>query len=721
MSSNFSALGIREELVALLKDSGVTTATPIQDKSIPALLDGQDVIAQAQTGTGKTLAFALPIMERIKPESPFVQALIITPTRELALQITTEVKKLASVIGVNVLAAYGGQDVESQVKKLKGAIHIVIGTPGRLLDHLRRGTVQLNGLSMLVLDEADQMLNMGFLKDVEEIIAQSPYKRQTMLFSATMPPAIRTLAASFMRNPLEIQVQSKEKHVTLDEIKQIVIETSDHGKAAALSLMIDKYTPYLAIVFCRTKRRANTLNALLVERGYNSDELHGDLTQAKREQVMKKFRNAKIQLLVATDVAARGLDIEGITHIFNYDIPHDVESYIHRIGRTGRAGQTGIAFTFVTPTDKPYLQLIEDGIHKRLERTSAEGVPILYKPVKRGDFHKENRESAGKNRRNGAVGRTFGVGGSARTSGTGRNAGVGQSAGTGRDAGEKRTFGAGRPTGGERTFGADRASGAEKGFGADRTSGTGKRTVGGQERSDARPRKVTYGQDRSSTGPDRKSTYGKDRSASGFDRKPTFTKDRGVSGSGGKPSFGKDRGVSGSDGKPSFGKDRGVSGQGRVGREESENVRIVRENFTSEGNSSERTGFKRNGSTKPSSTFGNNAGRSGFKSGNSSFGSSNRGADSTSSNHPSSNSSERPKRDGSFKGKIQGGGSAAARPKSDGTFKPSSQRGASVSSDRPKSDGSFKSTRSASPSGGPKRNISPSGSSKRKPSAPRSR
>ncbi|HEY0829411.1 MAG TPA: DEAD/DEAH box helicase [Bacilli bacterium] len=628
MSSNFTALGIREELVALLKDSGVTQATPIQDKSIPPLLDGQDVIAQAQTGTGKTLAFALPIMERIKPESPFVQALIITPTRELALQITTEVKKLSTVVGVNVLAAYGGQDVESQVKKLKGAIHIVIGTPGRLLDHLRRGTVQLNGLSMLVLDEADQMLHMGFLKDVEEIISQTPYKKQTMLFSATMPPAIRTLAAGFMRKPLDIQVQSKEKHITLDEIKQVVIETSDREKPDALCLMIDKYVPYLAIVFCRTKRRANTLNALLVERGYNSDELHGDLTQAKREQVMKKFRNAKIQLLVATDVAARGLDIEGITHIFNYDIPHDVESYIHRIGRTGRAGQTGIAFTFVSPTDKPYLQLIEDGIHKRLERTSAEGVPILYKPAKRGDFHKENRESAGRNRRNAGDGR---------------------------------------------------ASGASAGGSiprAGRTSGAGRRTADGPEQSASRPRKTTYGQDRSAAGSERKSSYGKDRSASGLDR------------------------------KPSFDKDRSTSGQGRAGREESENVRIVRENSASEGNSERSGSFKRSGSTRPSSAFSKDVGRSGFKSGSRTGGGSSRGI-----NGPSSGSlSERPKRDGSFRA-TQEGGSASTGPKRDGAFRASSQRRAGAPTDRPKRDGSLKSTRGPSPSGG----------SKRKPSAPRTR
>jgi ATP-dependent RNA helicase DeaD len=370
--SDFLTLGIRPEINHKLTANGLIEPTPIQEQTIPVLLTGKDVIAQAQTGTGKTLAFVLPILERVDPKKENIQALIITPTRELALQITTEVKKLtAQLEEVNVLAVYGGQDVEQQMKKLRRAIHIVIGTPGRLLDHLRRDTIQLSDVSMLVLDEADQMLHMGFLTEVEEIIQETSSSRQTMLFSATMPQEIRSLANRFMRKPQDIRVRSTR--ITVEDIRQIVVETTDRAKQAALRSMINEYRPFLAIIFCRTKRRAKTLNEALKEHGYESDELHGDLSQAKREQVMKRFREAKMQFLVATDVAARGLDVEGVTHVFNYDIPHDVESYIHRIGRTGRAGGKGLAITFAAPKDRMYLEMIEKGINLSLERRTMEG------------------------------------------------------------------------------------------------------------------------------------------------------------------------------------------------------------------------------------------------------------------------------------------------------------------------------------------------------------
>ena len=373
MAKDFISLNIREELVKALHETGVIEPTPIQEKAIPILLDGQDIIAQAQTGTGKTLAFVLPILEAIDLNKSAVQALIVTPTRELAIQIAAEVKKLAPAVGANVLAAYGGQDVDKQVHKLKGDVHIVIGTPGRLLDHLRRQTVSFGKLDMLVLDEADQMLHMGFLAEVEEIIAQTPTRRQTMLFSATMPAPIRALAKQYMKEPVDIQIEAKR--ITLDEIEQVVIETNDREKDAELIKLIQQHNPYLAMVFCRTKKRAGALNKVLQEQGMSSDELHGDLSQAKREQVMKKFRDAKIQILVATDMAARGIDVEGITHVFNYDIPHDVESYIHRIGRTGRAGKKGIAITFSTPHDRAYLEQIERGIQQQLggEQRSKQG------------------------------------------------------------------------------------------------------------------------------------------------------------------------------------------------------------------------------------------------------------------------------------------------------------------------------------------------------------
>ncbi|CAG7635435.1 DEAD-box ATP-dependent RNA helicase CshA [Paenibacillus solanacearum] len=367
----FTALGVSEPVADALHALGINEPTPIQKEAIPAVFAGSDIVAQAQTGTGKTLAFVLPMLEQINPELPHVQALIVTPTRELAIQIAEEVKRLAPIKKLRVLSAYGGQDVERQIRKLEGNIHIIVATPGRLLDHVRRETVHLHKLSMLVLDEADQMLHMGFLPEVEQIISVTPSRRQTLLFSATMPPRIRDLAKAYMKPAVEIEV--KAKRITLDEIEQVVIQTTDRGKLDALCKAMEEDPPYLAMIFCRTKLRASKLNDELLERGYSCDELHGDLTQAKREQVMKRFREAKIQFLVATDIAARGLDVEGITHVYNYDIPHDAESYIHRIGRTGRAGQTGKAVTFAAQRDAQYLEQIERGIKMTLAKRAGRG------------------------------------------------------------------------------------------------------------------------------------------------------------------------------------------------------------------------------------------------------------------------------------------------------------------------------------------------------------
>lgn len=392
--SDFLSLGIIEKLNKTLTENGLAIPTPIQEKSIPVLLEGKDVIAQAQTGTGKTLAFILPVLQRLHPQEDFIQGLIVAPTRELALQITTEVKKMiANLEGVSVLAVYGGQDVEQQIKKLKGAIHLVIGTPGRLLDHMRRGTIDLSQVSMLVLDEADQMLHMGFLTEVEEVILATSPQRQTLLFSATMPEQIRSLAKRFMMSPTNIRIKSPQTIVK--EIKQLVVETTDRAKQSTLRGLLDEYRPYLAIIFCRTKRRVSTLNAALQEFGYDSDELHGDLSQAKREQVMKRFREFKLQFLVATDVAARGLDVEGVSHVFNYDIPQDVESYIHRIGRTGRAGDKGLAVTLVAPKDRMYLEMIEKGINFSIKKRVMKSAPV----VNTFDQGKKERGFGGKERR----------------------------------------------------------------------------------------------------------------------------------------------------------------------------------------------------------------------------------------------------------------------------------------------------------------------------------
>ncbi len=391
---DFLQIGIRKEINHTLKSLGIEVPTSIQERTIPSVLEGKDVIAKAQTGTGKTLAFVLPILEKIDVHKSDVQALILTPTRELAQQISKEIKKMIENLdGVNVLAVYGGQDVEHQLKKLKGAQHIVVATPGRLLDHIRRGTIDLSTIQMLVLDEADQMLLMGFLPEVDDIIHETFPSRQTMLFSATMPKEIQSLAKKYMVEPEFIEVKAKK--ITVEEIKQVVIETTDRRKQATLLHLIQEHRPFLAIIFCRTKIRAKKLHDALIAGGFESDELHGDLPQSKREKAMKRFREAKTQFLVATDVAARGLDVEGVTHVYNYDIPHDVESYVHRIGRTGRAGGDGVAITLVAPKDMEFLRMIEKGIHQKLDIQVIEGVSI----PDREDYQKERSEQIKKTKR----------------------------------------------------------------------------------------------------------------------------------------------------------------------------------------------------------------------------------------------------------------------------------------------------------------------------------
>lgn len=396
----FSNLGISKELQNVLQENRITEPTPIQAQTIPLILKSKDVMAQAQTGTGKTLAFLLPILEKIDSNKGTVQALIVTPTRELAIQITNEAKKLQEAKGMNILAAYGGQDVEKQINKLRGGIHLVIGTPGRLADHLRRKTINFKNLKTLVLDEADQILDMGFIHEIEEIMNNSNKSRQTLFFSATLTKKVKSLSGKYMKKPEFIKIESQK--VTLEEIQQIVIETTDRLKQDALCHAIDEHKPFMAIIFCRTKRRAQILNEALNERGYDSDELHGDLTQPKRQRVMKKFRDLKLQFLVATDIAARGLDIDGMSYVFNYDTPEDAESYIHRIGRTGRAGKDGVAITFVAPKDQNFLADIEQGIEMKIQKqryekdgseTSFVEVKKASKPKKKEfnkkEFHKK--------------------------------------------------------------------------------------------------------------------------------------------------------------------------------------------------------------------------------------------------------------------------------------------------------------------------------------------
>lgn len=489
---NFQQLGIDEQRVQKLKEQGIAEPTPVQQETIPLLLDGKDVIARARTGTGKTLAFLLPILQRIDTSKAYPQALIIAPTRELALQITEEARKLTSgeQDGAKILAVYGGQDVEKQLRKLEGGRHVIIGTPGRLLDHLRRGTLELGGVKMLVLDEADQMLHMGFLDEVEAIIHAVPYRRQTMLFSATMPGGVKQLAGNYMNEPVDIVIKGASP-VPIEQIKQAVVECTDRTKQDALRAAIELYRPFLAIIFCRTKRRASTLNEALLAHGYASDELHGDLSQAKREAVMKRFREAKLQLLVATDVAARGLDVEGVTHVFNYDMPHDVESYIHRIGRTGRAGGSGMAVTFAAGKDAQDLLRIEEGISLRLKRLHYASREDAIREGTGGSIDASGPRKARSVSSSGPKDQQRGRGGSRREEASGRSGGSGAARGArgtsgGRGGQAERSGPGGRSgAGGQGRAGSERAGGVSSGRrsgSAGRTSAQGSRrgSDGGQ-------------------------------------------------------------------------------------------------------------------------------------------------------------------------------------------------------------------------------------------------
>ena len=362
----FKQLGISDNITSILKTSGIINPTEIQEKSIKDILNGKDIIAEAQTGTGKTLAFLLPIFENIKPNSKDIECLIITPTRELALQITEEAEKLKQGKEIGVLAMYGGKDIGSQLNKLKGNIQIIIATPGRLLDHIKRKTVDLKKLKTIVIDEADQMLLMGFRNEIDTIMKERPKKVQTLCFSATMDSAVKKLAYRYMKEPVVISVKKEE--VTLDNIKQEVVETTDRLKREALCTVLDEDNPFMAIIFCRTKRRADELEVVMHRKGYNCKVIHSDIPQNKRERIMKSFRNADIQYLIATDVASRGLDISGVDNIYNYDIPEKVETYIHRIGRTGRAGEKGYTCLFVDPKDSRILNDIEKQIKFTIPR-----------------------------------------------------------------------------------------------------------------------------------------------------------------------------------------------------------------------------------------------------------------------------------------------------------------------------------------------------------------
>ena len=343
----FKDLDISNEILRAVEDMGFEEATPIQSLAIPHVLDGKDVTGQAQTGTGKTAAFGIPILEMVDPSERDLQSVILCPTRELAIQVAEELKKLSKYMKrVVVLPVYGGQPIERQIKALKKGVQIIIGTPGRVMDHMRRGTIDMGKVKVLVLDEADEMLDMGFREDIEFVLEYIPDQRQILLFSATMSPDILYITRRYQNDPEFLKVVPKE--LTVPETEQVYFEVKEKMKFDVLSRLLDINDFKLSLVFCNTKRRVDKLVSHLQIRGYAADGLHGDMSQRQRDSVMSKFRSGNIEILVATDVAARGIDVENVEAVFNYDVPNDDEYYVHRIGRTGRAGKTGIAFTFVS-------------------------------------------------------------------------------------------------------------------------------------------------------------------------------------------------------------------------------------------------------------------------------------------------------------------------------------------------------------------------------------
>lgn len=380
------------ELLAEIDKAGFVEASPIQEQTIPLAMAGKDVIGQAQTGTGKTAAFGFPTLEKIDTEDPTVQALIIAPTRELAVQSQEELFRFGRSKGVKVRSVYGGSSIEKQIKALKSGAHIVVGTPGRLLDLIKRKALKLNHVETLILDEADEMLNMGFLEDIESIISRVPEDRQTLLFSATMPDAIKQIGVKFMKEPEHVKIAAKE--LTTELVDQYYIRVKENEKFDTMTRLMDVEQPELSIVFGRTKRRVDELTRGLKIRGFRAEGIHGDLDQGKRLRVLRDFKNGNLDVLVATDVAARGLDISGVTHVYNYDIPQDPESYVHRIGRTGRAGKSGQSITFVAPNEMGYLQIIENLTKKRMKGMKPATAEEAFQAKKKVALKKIERDFA---------------------------------------------------------------------------------------------------------------------------------------------------------------------------------------------------------------------------------------------------------------------------------------------------------------------------------------
>ncbi len=365
-ATGFMDLNLSKEVLQAVESMGFEEPTPIQAKTIPILLKGRDVIAQAQTGTGKTAAYGITIVEKADPNNFMVQALILTPTRELAIQVAEEMNKTGKFKRIQAIPIYGGQSIERQIRALKKGVQVVVGTPGRVIDLINRKMLKLNYIKIVVLDEADEMLDMGFIDDITKILKETPKERQTLLFSATMPDTIVKIAGRYMRNPEKVTVA--KDMLTGPKINQIFYEMKKSEKTDALCRLIDAEDSDLFLVFCHTKREVDDVAADLKLRGYEAEAIHGDFSQSQREAVMKRFREGRIDVLVATDVAARGIDISNITHVINFSIPQNPDSYVHRIGRTGRAGKEGIAITFVTPREDKQLRLIQQVAKTKIKR-----------------------------------------------------------------------------------------------------------------------------------------------------------------------------------------------------------------------------------------------------------------------------------------------------------------------------------------------------------------
>ncbi len=361
----FEDFSISKETLKSISKIGFEEPTPIQISAIPLILKGADVIGQAQTGTGKTAAFGIPIVEiHRKNKNPF--AIVLEPTRELAVQVAQDLNMIGKYKNINVLPVYGGKSIENQIKALRRGVDVIVGTPGRVIDHIRRKTISLSDIKIVVLDEADEMLDMGFIDDMEIILKTTPPERQTLLFSATMPLPILNISKRYMKTPEKIRINPKD--IIVQKIKQTFYEVKPADKINALSRLLDVEDPQLAIVFCHTKREVDEVAMKLEQMGYNASGLHGDYSQSQRDDVMGKFKKGMLDVLVATDVAARGLDIKNVTHVINYSIPQNPDRYIHRIGRTGRAGKSGMAITLVTPREYNHLRMIEKTAMTRIDR-----------------------------------------------------------------------------------------------------------------------------------------------------------------------------------------------------------------------------------------------------------------------------------------------------------------------------------------------------------------